>query len=66
MLLAQILIKDGSYDAARPHVEYFKRKGPTNPEIIKMDLQLSLPSNAPSAAGASEPFVPPPVPPPVQ
>ena len=43
MLLAQILIKDGSYEEARVHVDYFLRKDPNNPEVQKMWIQLQDP-----------------------
>ena len=45
MLLTQILIKDGSYDDARPHVEYFQRKDPNNPDVQKWVIQLMDPRN---------------------
>ncbi|MEA2734480.1 MAG: hypothetical protein QOE14_931, partial [Humisphaera sp.] len=43
MLLTQILIKDGSFDDARVHIEYFKRKDPNNPEVMKLAIQLMDP-----------------------
>ena len=42
-LLAQILIKDGSYDEAKQHVEYFRSKDPNDPEVQKWAIQLMDP-----------------------
>lgn len=46
MLLAQILIREGSYNDARAHVDYFKRKNPSSPEVMKLELQLMDPKTA--------------------
>jgi tetratricopeptide (TPR) repeat protein len=46
MLLAQLLVRDGAFDDARPHVEYFKRKSPDDPDVIKISLQVMDPKTA--------------------
>ena len=43
MLLTQIMIKEGDYDGARPHVEFFKRKDPNNPDVVKWEIQMMDP-----------------------
>ena len=54
MLLAHILVKDGSYNEARAHVAHLKEKDPNNAELMKLELQLMEPKTAgrdPSKAG---------------
>lgn len=40
MLLASVLIKEGATEEARPHVDYLVERRPTDPEVIKLKLQV--------------------------
>ena len=42
-LLAEVLIKEGSLDEAKPHVAYLDGHRPNDPDVLKMKLQISDP-----------------------
>jgi tetratricopeptide (TPR) repeat protein len=51
LLLAAVLIKVGKTDEARPHVEYLAKRKPNDPEVLKLQLQLSRQSSGPTTEG---------------
>jgi tetratricopeptide (TPR) repeat protein len=54
LLLAQVLIRDGKRDEARPHVEYLAKRLPDNPDVLKLEIQLGSGADSASAGGATQ------------
>ncbi len=52
-LLMSLLAKDGSFDEARKHIEYFKAKDPNDPDVIRIELQISDAKSAATAPAKS-------------
>jgi tetratricopeptide (TPR) repeat protein len=55
LLLATALIKAGKLEEARPHVDYLSQRRPSDPDILKLRVQMGIMAAAPSTAPATVP-----------